>query len=38
MIVVREIILALMGFSATKNDCIKSRTMKIEKKDFFDDK
>jgi len=31
MIVLKEIILALMGFSATKNDCIKSRTMKIEK-------
>tara|TARA_B100001778_G_scaffold274006_1_gene236540 strand:- start:288 stop:392 length:105 start_codon:yes stop_codon:yes gene_type:complete len=31
MIVVREIILALMGFSATKNDCIKIRTLKIEK-------
>jgi len=31
MIVVIEIILALMGFSATKNDCIKSRTLEIEK-------
>tara|TARA_B100000579_G_scaffold27194_1_gene19147 strand:- start:1032 stop:1136 length:105 start_codon:yes stop_codon:yes gene_type:complete len=31
MIVVIEIILALMGFSATKNDCIKSRALKIEK-------
>ena len=36
MIVVREIILTLMGFPATKNGCIKSRALKIEK-DFFDD-
>jgi len=31
MIVVKEIILALMGFSATKNDYIKNRTLKIGK-------
>ena len=36
MIVVGDIILALMGFSKTKNDCIKNRTLKI-KKGFFDD-
>tara|TARA_B100001175_G_C18867611_1_gene338234 strand:- start:284 stop:388 length:105 start_codon:yes stop_codon:yes gene_type:complete len=31
MIVVKEIILALKGFSATKNDNIKNRTLKIGK-------
>ena len=36
MIEVIEIILALMGFSATKNDCITNKTVKIEK-GFFDD-
>tara|TARA_B100001248_G_scaffold251403_1_gene226467 strand:+ start:662 stop:775 length:114 start_codon:yes stop_codon:yes gene_type:complete len=37
MTVIREIILALTGFSATKNACIKNKLLK-SKKDFFDDK